>query len=303
MRIWTQEARFGPQFRQRAPRIYNRFVELLTNCSLTLSALETRTKEIESIAVHHHIIFTFNNRPGFRGAMRSLALQIGVTLQSFANWLCFEKKGQMLYYSLVEEQLTALKLSQNKMNEEYNAARKAIYYGDRCVETAAGGFEVKKAVQDVFLELNSFLFLLDTACRHMYAFWDEQIRSQQEAPLSSWRVFRAMFTELVPSQRALFNCNCNRNGDSGSWDVITQRLRQSCSVSVAILLAGVYGFYAKFTDQPALAAFTIAYVSGGSVVGLNILTSISRSVGTVVASIYAIIVLHIVGGLSSQSRY
>ncbi|KAJ1437291.1 hypothetical protein B484DRAFT_392805, partial [Ochromonadaceae sp. CCMP2298] len=72
----------------------------------------------------------------------------------------------------------------------------------------------------------------------------------------------------------------------------------SLKVALAIALAAAYGILER-RPQPALAAFTIAYLSGGAVSGINVMTSINRAVGTAVACVYVILVVFIIDDWSS----
>ena len=77
-------------------------------------------------------------------------------------------------------------------------------------------------------------------------------------------------------------------------------MNKSIIFSLSIVLAGVYGLYSNTTTDVSLAAFTIAYLHGSAVLGGNVITSLGRSMGTVVASVYAIIILQVVQGLGAE---
>ncbi len=53
-----------------------------------------------------------------------------------------------------------------------------------------------------------------------------------------------------------------------------------------LIFAQVYGLNVE-NDQPFLAAFTMAYLTGGVVSGANIVTSLNRAAGTVFAAVVA----------------
>ena len=153
----------------------------------------------------------------------------------------------------------------------------------------------------VFLEMNNFLFLIDASCKHLYDYYKIEmnhlnIRNQ----LKDQSVIKVPYTlllEIMPSQAHLFTGCCGAN-----YKTVLRRARQAFTMSISIVLAGVYGFYSGFTTQTSLAAFTIAYITGGTVFGANFITSVSRSMGTVVASVYSIIVLQIIAGWTDIAR-
>jgi hypothetical protein len=94
--------------------------------------------------------------------------------------------------------------------------------------------------------------------------------------------------DLFPSQRALFKLVNNRP----TPQMIT-RFKQAASLALSMVVAGIYGHYAG-RQQVFMAAFTIAYLTGGIVSGANAVTSMNRATGTVAGSVYAVIVTYIV---------
>jgi hypothetical protein len=82
-----------------------------------------------------------------------------------------------------------------------------------------------------------------------------------------------------------------------------RRVKQSFAICIAILLAGLYGIYSHFTSEVPLAAFTIAYISGGAVFGANMITSLSRAMGTVTACVFTLIVLQIIVSWTDVDRF
>lgn len=88
---------------------------------------------------------------------------------------------------------------------------------------------------------------------------------------------------------------CRGNCLKISWrwtPVIFERCKSAFTVALAMTLAGAFGVYAQ-RPQPPLASFTIAYLAGGSVSGINILTCINRAAGTVVACVFTILVVYL----------
>eukprot|EP01041_Mallomonas_annulata_P004068 gene4068-8092_t len=162
------------------------------------------------------------------------------------------------------------------------------------------------------LEMNAFLFLLDAASNLVLQF-EPSITStstspQPEIPPSSTRnictmlysvsissysnYFQRLLADLIPPQRHLFQFTFNLHKLPV---VIRRRLRQTFSISISMLLAGIYGYLSHQTDA-SMAAFTIAYICGGAVAGANIVTAFNRCVGTIVACIVALLVAKIITG-------
>eukprot|EP01042_Synura_sphagnicola_P004633 gene4633-5882_t len=123
--------------------------------------------------------------------------------------------------------------------------------------------------------------------------WRQRWAKMVSALRFRWSRVRAVAVDFLPSQRHLFCCQDMRNLSP----VIKTRLRQSLSLSIAMSLAGVYGLYANRID-PTFAAFTIANLCGGAVLGASIVTSFNRSVGTVSSCVLSLLVVQIIRGWS-----
>eukprot|EP01035_Chromulina_nebulosa_P034052 gene34052-45646_t len=74
----------------------------------------------------------------------------------------------------------------------------------------------------------------------------------------------------------------------------------SVSLAVSVTIAGVFGVYVQ-RPQPALAAFTISYLTGVPAAGASIVTCMNRSFGTVVASVYCILVEFVIRSWESNA--
>eukprot|EP01033_Poteriospumella_lacustris_P009818 gene9818-7026_t len=93
----------------------------------------------------------------------------------------------------------------------------------------------------------------------------------------------------------------------GRWHVrwqwtaaIEERLKSAFTVAVAMTMAGAFGIYAD-RPQTVMTSFTIAYLAGGSVSGVNIMACLNRAAGTVIACVYAVTVVYVME-LSSMQR-
>eukprot|EP01039_Chlorochromonas_danica_P007240 gene7240-8008_t len=105
----------------------------------------------------------------------------------------------------------------------------------------------------------------------------------------------SLLRDLLPSQMPLFCLHYEGVSRRWRWRItpaIHARLLSALMVSIAMTIAGVYGIYAK-RPQISLTSFTIAYLAGGSASGINIMTCINRSIGTVISCIYVIFVVFI----------
>jgi hypothetical protein len=100
------------------------------------------------------------------------------------------------------------------------------------------------------------------------------------SPLPSSLQQQSTIATLFCSLKCLFN------------PTILQRMKHAFTVALAMTLAGLYGLAAT-RPQVALASFTIAYLTGGTVSSINLLTCINRAAGTVVACVYTVIIVYI----------
>jgi hypothetical protein len=81
---------------------------------------------------------------------------------------------------------------------------------------------------------------------------------------------------------------------SWQWSpAIEERLKCAFTVALAMTLGGAFGIYAN-RPQAVMASFTIAYLAGGTVSGINIMACLNRSAGTVIACVYAVTCVFIV---------
>jgi len=292
MRLWVQDSVFGPK--AHATTNYKMFINLISSCILVCNGLEARVKYLGFIERENEVFFAFNSRPDFRRTMRNLAKEIGKTLISFAKLLGSNRSGNNDLLSSARAQMDSLKRAESEFNSEYYIAREKIYYschGKNCC------CSLQPVIPSVFLEMNSFLFLLDSTCRHLSTFWQEKSESSEHFQSID---LLTMLQDIVPSQSHLFP---KWSGISNLPLVVKRRLKQSLTVSIAILFAGLYGLYSEYTNQTSLAAFTIAYITGAVVFGANMLTSLSRSIGTVAASVYSMIIVRMIANCSVTDRY
>ena len=291
MKVWVHEAKFGPSFvKYSIDDPGAEYIELISNCIFTLKAMESKITSFHKNNEDSLVYYAFQERPNFRRALRGLSHCIGQALKSISMYFAYETEQNI---ESVRKKLEALEMAKKDFNNEYELARKRIYYS--CHENKCK-CSLKPLKQSVFLLMNSFYFLLDAACRHIENYWRlrEEFHTQNRSRNYQENVLIALHgivTEIFPPQTK----NCT------NLKVAYDRLSQSVIFSLSIVLAGIYGLYSNVTTDTSLAAFTIAYLHGGAVLGANVITSISRSMGTVAASVYAIIILQIVERLDLQS--
>lgn len=185
--------------------------------------------------------------------------------------------------------------------------------------------ETEKAlplISDVLFNMNCVIFYFETICDQLTTFWSveelvelsdsinaryglapdmtpsKKITTTNYFRLRIMKFYRGLMrisTILFPNQLPWLGITWNQEKDKYEFSItpaMIRRFKASLVVALAMLLASIYGFYAK-RPQISLAAFTIAYLAGGTVSGVNIITCINRAVGTVVACVYVIIVVFV----------
>lgn len=291
MRLWINDASFGP--RASSMDDYTLFLNLISCFIIACSRLDERIDALDFEERENKVFFPFNSRPEFRRTMRSLSEATGKTLISFAKLLNSVGASKKSALDSTRSQVESLQRAQVEFNDEYDLARKQIYYGcygQQCSESW------QPTIPLVFLEMNSFLFLIDSICHHLNTFWQSKSGNTYVSPSSN--TLLSMLRNVFPEQGHLFP---RFTGFENIPVAVKRRLKQSFTVGIAILLTGIYGLYSKFTTQTSLAAFTIAYITGAVVFGANMLTSLTRAIGTVFASVYTIITLRVVSSWSATN--
>ena len=289
----TKEARFGP-LRSIAIVRYDYFNFLMRDLLIVISIFENRLRDLRRHPEQHDPLFAFQSRPTFRAAVHRYNKCLGATLVEAALWLRSPKKT--LSYSNISS-MVQLRRARDELDEEYADARAEIYYNEDPDKS-------KQMTSFGAMNQNSFMFLYDACFLLIEQYWStfqDPIESRDEEDNRVNRVsdtdtqmahtltmFRSIGKDLFLSQTHLFTLS--RSGNLTT--VIRQRLLQSLSVAVSMTGAGAYGFYTG-RPQVFLAAFTIASISGGSVSGATTLTSVDRSIGTIVGSVFALIVAYI----------
>jgi hypothetical protein len=282
MQVLNADARFGPA-RSRAIVRYHHYLAMVKDLILVIEILERRLRDIRHQPQIHHILFAFQNLPEFRAAVSKFVACVADTIVEAGHWLHTPSN------LVPDDALTAisrLDKARDALDEAYIRARITIYYHDDPSR--------RKAMNSfVAMNQNSFLLLFDSAHLVVTRFWTTfTLTSPQRWETSThayWMAQTSMMlnsirSDLFPSQKHLFTLDKGRPSAA-----MLARLKQSLSLSLAMTIAGVYGYFAS-RPQIFMAAFTIAYLSGGAVSNANAMTSGNRATGTVAGSVYAVIV-------------
>jgi len=155
------------------------------------------------------------------------------------------------------------------------------------------GSEVALLCPDALLLMNSFLFFHDFACDSIVQFCKghQNISKEQAANRTYLSWITSFFNDIFPSQRLLFAISYDKEKNIYIIPkALHARLLSSIILATSMTFAGAYGLAAS-RPQPFMASFTVAYLSGGSATGFNLVTSINRAVGTILACVYTLIVL------------
>jgi hypothetical protein len=310
------EARWGP-FRVKACTLYAPFISLLQKFLLIAKVMEHRLKQMEALIGKDKrakaVLYEFHRRPAFRSALRLYTARFGQALvvvsEVFAAHKTSELDGEFeQFLEKMAIELTDLRALYRTFDDEYLRARKEIYYQDK-----------QALLPEVLMAMNGFLFFNEWSVSLLENFVEDSrgLYYKQQQAFLPW-----LMQSLCPSQRHLLpcpggnhnpqyprsggnenRCHCFYSGssnDKGQQQLLSplvlRRIRNSACLATSMTIAGYFGLAAS-RQQPFMAAFTIAYLSGGSVTGMNLVTSINRALGTVLACVYAIAVLLCYEGL------
>lgn len=176
-----------------------------------------------------------------------------------------------------------------------------------------------RAHTKAMMDVNSILFLLDTMSRLLTEFWSNEdlvtmsqhdsinpsdgTTTDYEDPVSEFSVdtvrygdhFRRVASkfvqgtvnflyEIFPTRQAhLFCVPINpHNGEFEMTKTIRVRLKMALKVACGMVLGATYGLKSNVTSSPALVSLSIAFMSGGAVSGISVMTALNRSAGELV---------------------
>ena len=284
------DARFGPS-RWIALERYDLFLLLLKDFIIVVNIFERRLRDLRHNSEHHDVVLAFQNRPTFRAAVLQYADSLALAIKQAALWL---HDPRHTVTTSCNTGMMQLKAARDVLDKEYIDARVEIYYNEDPEKS-------KQMSSFVAMNQNSFMFLLDASFLLLDQYWSVFRDATSASSTNSWlshlrRMAESIFKDLFPPQKHLFTLT----SDHKLTQVMKMRLYQSLSLAISMCLAGIYGFFAS-RQQIFMAAFTIAYLTGGAVSGANAVTSMNRATGTVAGSVFAVIIAYIVKGWASHS--
>ncbi|CAJ1362543.1 unnamed protein product [Effrenium voratum] len=134
------------------------------------------------------------------------------------------------------------------------------------------------ALSKVLVSVNAFLFEVDVVIQILYHLLAESDRLMEKKAVFG----KPLLDDLFPEQQHL------RKYVAGPLDAEARRhLIVSAKLTLAMLLATLYGFFLPLGEVNFLPAYTIAYIGVESTAGSNLTFSVMRCIGTLAAAIFA----------------
>ena len=290
----ASETKLGPA-RYRRNR-YFRYIKLLRHLLMIFGGLEKRLAVISRNTSFEATLSAFLRCKSFRQSILQFSVEFSSALSALCRWQGDNSDSPP---ASALNAMKSLRECLEDMESSYSEARHEIYY--------CGDVKHRHQINaELSLQLNGLLFLIKTAGT-LVVECEPRLGANGGAPSGKETVSlrdksssfitktKKLWFDLVPAQSQLFRC---------SWvsmsPEITLRLRQAGSVSVSMLLAGVYGQLSDALD-PTFAAFTVTFLVGGEITGANVVTSFNRIVGTVFACVLSLLVAKAVTGWSVVS--
>lgn len=288
MGVRSLEARFGPN-RLRAMERYSGFVELIRSLLLLLSVLEEDLAAMDTLRASdpggRDIFHAFFRRPDFRRGLWGISSNLSRLLRVMSEWVAAPDTACKEADSNLDYAFNALDTALTDFDKEYCKARIDVYYTGHLPH-----------VPEALLRMNSFLF---TYChtRELIANYVFALKSSRLSQVRCQAV-RQLLRDMFPSQTALFPTR-DASGKFVFSDALRARIRSTFSLAIAMTVGALYGLQ---RPEPALASFTIAYLSGGAAAGATVITSLNRAMGTVIACVFAVIVSMVVADWTIVSK-
>lgn len=307
----NNEARFGPS-RWKALNIFKRYVDLVRSILAILTLLERQLQTMDNFPHLHHIYRAFFTWPSFRAELFAFSQSLCMAMSDLHHLV---QCGGAPDHNNSHHKLAAAKAVQSlanviqrrdRFNAEYFLLRKRLYYGLHNDGKRKQRNKTLALHAPVLFNMNSVMFLLDTMVEQFVLFLsEEEMMAAEEhwmllssasphhqphntvtATMMAWQ---SVWRDLFPTQNQLFCFSLS--ACSWRWTpLIRTRFLGSFKVALAMTIAALYGLLAE-RPQPALASFTIAYLAGGAVSGINIMTCINRGIGTVVACVFVVFIV------------
>lgn len=300
MALRIDEAKWGP-LRLEAMAIYTPFLRLLKRLLLVTTVMERQLALMDNLirgdknGTTCAIFGSFHASPAFRSSLRAYTSALTTALLSLADFFAAKArgKGEEAYGGIpgilarLRESIQELRRLYEAFDQAYYDARIHVYYRKRLPISSP-----------VFMNMNGFLYyngwtvsLIENFvndCDNFYAMGEDR----------AFNYFCALLGDMVRDQSPYF-AFWNDRGELDPPLKLRRRLLSSLTLAMSMPIGGYYGLAAG-RQQPFMAAFTIAYLSGGSVTGMNLVTSINRALGTVLACIYTLLVILCVDGIEAR---
>jgi len=262
MNARAREAQYGPH-RRRALDRYEEYVALVRELLPLHRNLESRLAALESLrrsGVSSAIMRSFFSDPSFRGALWLVGERLALCLVEVGKWLSDDSKESDRRLSQAN---AALSRAVDDFDAPYQAARYATYYGHNSTPHDA----------EVVLSFNCLISSLLHGANKVRKFCDVHLSRDDACVQAAKAVVGGVSCSptrlLVPLTK--------------------KTLVTALSIAASMTCGAVYGLQSA-RQQPFLASFTVAYIAGGVVTGINIATSLLRISGTAAACLYTLII-------------
>lgn len=332
LRRRNTEAAFEPMSRALAMNTFSRYTRLISTLLAILAHFERQISALECKPQYYAIYSKFFANPNLRKCLWQFVESVCNALQALFGLLdlgrmdgqcgaaCRQSRMQKVVDSVAK-----MICYRRQLDDMYFYMRGVVYYGIHSpneehystVRREQDKPSTAPLLADLSFTLNTALFLLDSLCDKILEFHkEEELLAFAKAKeggddaepvkpaLSAaavWQSIATLFRDLVPNQSNILCVQCTPTVQCKYTPVIRTRLLSAGMVASAMTIAAVYGIYSD-RNEPALASFTIAYLAGGTASGINIMTCINRSIGTVVACVYVIFVVYILNAIKQSSH-
>lgn len=278
MQARAAEACYGPRY-VRAVTKYPVFISLVRDLLLVQENAEgrlDRMQELINTGLARDVLRSFFKQPEFRRALLALAASFRSCMMRLSKWLTHER-GE--HEDLLLEAHKVMLRRLGDFDVAYHRGRMMCYYEE--------GIE---CLPPVVLSMNCLIFVLQHSVHLLSAFCETHVEPPpcNENDVFSQPWIRVPLLWLYKALRTFFNHCPSRSA-----------VVSSLVLASSITLAAVYGL--RSSAQPYLAAFTIAYINGGSVTGVNVATSLLRAAGTALACLYTLIVFTLIETFKQDS--
>ena len=302
MTVRADEAKWGP-LRSRAMATYIPFLRLIKRLLLATTVMETRLALMDNLVrkdKNHDacaIFRAFHSSPTFRSSLRAYTHKLSTTLTSLTELFSVdfeytEQRGCVDIPPVLEKtrvSIQELRALYAAFDQAYYDTRVQVYY------------RMKLPINSpAFMNMNGFLYYNGWTTSFIEDFVNDCEKCYSAGEVTCINYLLALLRDMLPDQRPYF-AFWNKEGKLDVSVKLRRRLLSSFTLALSMPIGGYYGLAAG-RQQPFLAAFTIAYLSGGGVTGMNLVTSINRALGTVLACIYTLMIILCVDGIEARDE-